>query len=239
MWIDAAPARAGPAPGLHRGRCRHRRRHPPQPRDACRMPPSCSAAQETQALLDHVAKDCARSWSRTWCPSCCRIATAAAGAAEPAGGGRARSATCARIVEALAEHAAAHPGPARAHRAGARRAWAARSCSRSTARRSELRRHRARSGARAPADAGAAGRRRTAPALEPGLADTLLRETADSARSARRTLGLPAGAAGARRRCACCSSRFLRRAWPRAQGACPHAEVPDTRTIRVTVRHWR
>ena len=42
----AAHARAGAGHGLHRGRCRHRGRDPPEPADPRRTPPNCSAARK-------------------------------------------------------------------------------------------------------------------------------------------------------------------------------------------------
>lgn len=67
--------------------------------------------------------------------------------------------------------------------------------------------------------------------LEPGLADTLLRETA-SASQKQEEIGLPAVLlvpANLR----LLLSRFLRRAWPSLK-VLSNAEVPDSRTIRVT-----
>jgi flagellar biosynthesis protein FlhA len=67
--------------------------------------------------------------------------------------------------------------------------------------------------------------------IEPGLADTLLRETADAARR-QEEAGLPAVVvvpAGLR----WLLSRFLRRSWPSLK-VLSSAEVPETRTIRVT-----
>ncbi len=67
--------------------------------------------------------------------------------------------------------------------------------------------------------------------IEPGLADTLLRETADAARRQEEG-GLPAVVlvpAGLRWPL----SRFLRRSWPSVK-VLSNAEVPETRTIRVT-----
>ena len=67
--------------------------------------------------------------------------------------------------------------------------------------------------------------------IEPGLADTLLRETAAAARRQEES-GLPAVLlvpAGLR----WLLSRFLRRSWPSLK-VLSNAEVPETRTIRVT-----
>ncbi len=67
--------------------------------------------------------------------------------------------------------------------------------------------------------------------IEPGLADTLLRETAVAARR-QEDSGLPAVLlvpAGLR----WLLSRFLRRSWPSLK-VLSNAEVPETRTIRVT-----
>jgi flagellar biosynthesis protein FlhA len=67
--------------------------------------------------------------------------------------------------------------------------------------------------------------------LEPGLADTLLRETATASQK-QEEIGLPAVLlvpANLR----LLLSRFLRRAWPSLK-VLSNAEVPDSRTIRVT-----
>jgi flagellar biosynthesis protein FlhA len=68
-------------------------------------------------------------------------------------------------------------------------------------------------------------------AIEPGLADTLLRETA-AASQRQESLGLPAVllVPGQLR---WLLSRFLRRAWP-ALKVLANAEVPEARTIKVT-----
>jgi flagellar biosynthesis protein FlhA len=68
-------------------------------------------------------------------------------------------------------------------------------------------------------------------AIEPGLADTLLRETANAARR-QEEVGLPAVllVPGQLR---WLLSRFLRRAWP-ALKVLSNAEVPDSRTIKVS-----
>ncbi|MBS3934969.1 MAG: flagellar biosynthesis protein FlhA [Sulfuritalea sp.] len=67
--------------------------------------------------------------------------------------------------------------------------------------------------------------------IEPGLADTLLRETAEAARQQEK-LGLPAVLlVGANLRWLL--SRFLRRAWPNLK-VLSNSEIPETKTIRVT-----
>jgi flagellar biosynthesis protein FlhA len=67
--------------------------------------------------------------------------------------------------------------------------------------------------------------------IEPGLADTLLRETAAAA-GRQEEIGLPAVllVPGQLR---WLLSRFLRRAWPNLK-VLANAEVPDSRTIKVT-----
>jgi flagellar biosynthesis protein FlhA len=67
--------------------------------------------------------------------------------------------------------------------------------------------------------------------IEPGLADTLLRETASAAQR-QEEMGLPAVllVPGALR---WLLSRFLRRAWP-ALKVLANAEIPETKTIKVT-----
>ena len=67
--------------------------------------------------------------------------------------------------------------------------------------------------------------------IEPGLADTLLRETAANAQR-QEELGLPAVllVPGHLR---WLLSRFLRRAWPNLK-VLANAEIPESRTIRVT-----
>jgi len=67
--------------------------------------------------------------------------------------------------------------------------------------------------------------------IEPGLADTLLRETAEAANHQEK-LGLPAVLlVGANLRWLL--SRFLRRAWPNLR-VLSNGEIPETKTIRVT-----
>ena len=67
--------------------------------------------------------------------------------------------------------------------------------------------------------------------MEPGLADTLLRETASAAQR-QEEIGLPAVllVPGSLR---WLLSRFLRRAWP-ALKVLANAEIPETKTIKVT-----
>ena len=89
--------------------------------------------------------------------------------------------------------------------------------------------HGAGAGPRAPPGPGGAGRRRDASGIEPGLADTLLRETAAAAQR-QEEVGLPAVllVPGNLR---WLLSRFLRRAWPTLR-VLANAEVPESRTSR-------
>ena len=67
--------------------------------------------------------------------------------------------------------------------------------------------------------------------LEPGLADNLLRET-QSAMARQAQLGLPAVLV-VQHPLRVLLARFLRRSLPQLK-VLSHAEIPDTRTIRVT-----
>ena len=133
------------------------------------------------------------------------------------------------ILEALAEHAAAHPGSRRADRGGA-------SCAVARDPAADLRQHARAGGAtlepqveqmltQASATRGAEG-----PGLEPGLAERLMRQAGQFAQ-AREQLGQPAVllVPPALRNL---MARFLRRAAPQLK-VLSQAEIPDNRTVKV------
>ena len=183
--------------------------------------------QETQSLLDHIGRE-TPSWSKTWFPSCCRSP---------------RCSECCRTCSKKGQYprhaqhhrnprgaCAAGPGRGRAYLAGTHRAGPGDHAG-ALPRRCRTAGAHPRSRPRARAAAGGGQWRRRRRAIEPGLADTLLRQTSELAQR-QESIGLPAVLlvpAPLR----WLLSRFLRRSVPGLK-VIANSEVPENRTIRVT-----